>query len=162
MKGFRTFLLRGNVIDLAVAVVIGVAFNNIVHALVNDIITPLIAFVGGAPDFGKLTVHLGSTALSYGMFLNAVISFLVISAVVYFLLVAPVAKVVALTQRSKEATERPCPECLSTIPAMARRCMYCTAVVPPPPVTSTPAPVAARLRRSAGWLSQGAPKGTES
>ena len=162
MKGFRTFLLRGNVIDLAVAVVIGVAFNNIVHALVNDIITPLIAFVGGAPDFGKLTVHLGSTALSYGMFLNAVISFLVIAAVVYFLLVAPMAKVVAFSQRNREAAERPCPECLSTIPAKATRCMYCTASVPPPAVPGAPAPAAARPLRSAAWLSQGAPKGTES
>lgn len=162
MKGFRAFLLRGNVIDLAVAVVVGVAFNNIVHALVNDIITPLIAFAGGAPDFGKLRVHLGSSTLSYGLFLNAVISFLVIAAVVYFLLVAPMTKVVAFSQRRKEASERPCPECLSTIPAKATRCMYCTAPVSPVSPASQPPPVTARLRRSAAWLSQGAPKGTES
>jgi large conductance mechanosensitive channel len=162
MKGFRAFLLRGNVIDLAVAVVIGVAFNNIVHALVNDVITPLIAFAGGAPDFGTLKMHLGASTLSYGLFLNAVISFLVIAAVVYFLLVAPAAKVVAFTQRRKEATERTCPECLSTIPAKARRCMYCTAIVPPVSVTAPPEPVTARLRRSASWLSPGAAKGTES
>jgi large conductance mechanosensitive channel len=162
MKGFRTFLLRGNVIDLAVAVVIGVAFNNIVHALVNDVITPLIAFVGGAPDFGTLKLHLGASTLSYGLFLNAVISFLVIAAVVYFLLVAPAAKVVAFTQRRKEATERPCPECVSTIPAKASRCMYCTAKVPPVSVTVPPEPLTARVRRPATWLSPGAAKGTES
>lgn len=162
MKGFRTFLLRGNVIDLAVAVVIGVAFNNIVHALVNDIITPLIAFAGGAPDFSMLQVHLGATALSYGLFLNAVISFLVVSAVVYFLLVAPMAKVVAFTQRNREAAERPCPECLSTIPAKATRCMYCTVQVPPPEAAGPAAPATVSLRRPATWLSPGAPKGTGS
>lgn len=162
MKGFRTFLLRGNVIDLAVAVVIGVAFNNIVHALVNDVITPLIAFAGGAPDFGTLKLHLGATTLSYGLFLNAVISFLVIAAVVYFLLVAPAAKVVAFTQRRKEAAERPCPECLSTIPAKASRCMYCTATVPPVTVSAPPVPVTARLHQPAAWLSPGAGKGTGS
>ncbi len=161
MKGFRTFLFRGNVIDLAVAVVIGVAFNNIVHALVNDIITPLIAFAGGAPDFGQLKAHLGGSTLSYGLFLNAVISFLLISAVVYFLLVAPAAKVIAYTQRNKEATERSCPECLSTIPARATRCMYCTSPVPPVSSATSP-PATSRLRGAASWVSQGAPKGTGS
>ncbi len=101
MKGFRTFLLRGNVIDLAVAVVMGVAFNNIVQALVKDVITPLISAAG------------------------------VIAAVVYFLLVAPMSKVLAFSQRNKEAAERQCPECLSLIPYKASRCMYCTAALPP-------------------------------
>ncbi len=136
MKGFRAFLLRSNVIELAVAVVMGVAFNAIVQALVKYIITPLIAAAGGTPNFSALKVGIGSTTIDYGLLLNAVISFIIIAAVVYFLIVAPAGKVVAFSQRKKEATERPCPECLSTIPAKATRCMYCTAVVPP---TTAPA-----------------------
>jgi large conductance mechanosensitive channel len=132
MKGFRTFLLRGNVIDLAVAVVMGVAFNNIVQSLVKDIITPLIAAAGGTPNLGSLNVTIGGTAISYGLFVNAVITFLIIAGVVYFLLVAPMAKLLAFAQRKKEATERECPECLSLIPARATRCKFCTAVIPPP------------------------------
>jgi large conductance mechanosensitive channel len=131
MKGFRTFLLRGNVVDLAVAVVMGVAFNAIVQALVKYVITPLIAAAGGNPDFSKLSFGLGSTTIQYGLLLNAVISFVIIAAVVYFLIVAPMSKVVAYAQRKKEATERECPECLSMIPYKALRCMYCTATVPP-------------------------------
>ena len=131
LKGFKQFLLRGNVIDLAVAVVMGVAFNNIVQSLVRDVITPLIAAAGGKPHFGTLEFTLGTTTVPYGRFLNAVITFLVIAAVVYFLLVAPMAKVLAFAQRNKAAAERECPECLSTIPFKATRCMYCTATVPP-------------------------------
>jgi large conductance mechanosensitive channel len=131
MKGFRTFLLRGNVIDLAVAVVMGVAFNNIVQSMVRDIITPLIAAAGGKPRFGTLEFTLGTTTVPYGRFLNAVITFLIIAAVVYFLLVAPMAKVLAFAQRNKETAQRECPECLSTIAFKATRCMYCTAAVPP-------------------------------
>jgi large conductance mechanosensitive channel len=141
MKGFRTFLLRGNVIELAVAVVMGVAFNAIVQALVRYIITPLIAAAGGTPNFSALKVGIGSTTIDYGLLLNAVISFIIIAAVVYFLIVAPAGKVVAFSQRKKEATERQCPECLSTIPAKAIRCMYCTAALPP-----TTAPAAAPVR----------------
>jgi large conductance mechanosensitive channel len=131
MKGFRTFLLRSNVIDLAVAVVMGVAFNAIVQALVKYIITPLIAAAGGTPNFSALKVGIGSTTIDYGLLLNAVISFIIIAAVVYFLIVAPAGKVLAFSQRKKDATERQCPECLSTIPIKATRCMYCTAAVPP-------------------------------
>lgn len=137
MKGFKTFLLRGNVVDLAVAVVMGVAFNAIVQALVKDIITPLIAAAGGTPNFGSLAFRAGGTTIRYGMFLNAVISFLIIAAVVYFLLVAPMSKLLAFAQRKKEATERDCPECLSVIPAKATRCMYCTAAVLPAAQTPT-------------------------
>jgi len=148
MKGFRTFLLRGNVIDLAVAVVMGVAFNNIVQAVVKDIITPLIAAAGGSPDFGSLKFTIGTTTIKYGVFLNAVIAFLIIAAVVYFLLVAPMSKVMAFTQRNKEAAERECPECLSLIPYKASRCMYCTAALPPATATAatrtTTAPVTPR------------------
>ncbi|HUZ52474.1 MAG TPA: large conductance mechanosensitive channel protein MscL [Streptosporangiaceae bacterium] len=142
MKGFRTFLVRGNVIDLAVAVVMGVAFNAIVQALVKYIITPLIAAAGGTPNFSALKIGIGSTTIDYGLLLNAVISFIIIAAVVYFLIVAPAGKVMAFSQRKKEAIERECPECLSMIPVKASRCKYCTATVPP---TTTPtAPVAAR------------------
>jgi large conductance mechanosensitive channel len=131
MKGFRTFLLRGNVIELAVAVVMGVAFNAIVQALVKYVITPLIAAAGGTPNFSALKFGIGKTTIDYGLLLNAVISFIIIAAVVYFLIVAPAGKVMAFSQRKKEATERQCPECLSTIPVNATRCMYCTATVPP-------------------------------
>jgi large conductance mechanosensitive channel len=143
VKGFRTFLLRGNLVDLAVAVVIGVAFNAVVQALVNDLITPLISAVGGQPNFTKLTVKVGHATFSYGLFLNALISFVIIAAVIYFLVVAPVSKVLARITRKQEATERTCPECLSQIPIGATRCMYCTATVPPvtaPPATPSGSP----------------------
>ena len=139
MKGFRAFLLRGNVVDLAVAVVMGVAFNNIVQALVKDVITPLFAAAGGRPDFSKLQLSVGSTTVRYGLFLNAVIAFLIIATVIYFLLMAPMAKLVSFAQRKKEAAEKDCPECLSMIPAKATRCKYCTAVLPPATPSAVPA-----------------------
>ncbi len=131
MKGFRTFLLRGNIVELAVAVVMGVAFNNIVQAMVKNIITPLIAAAGGAPDFGGLKFTLGGSPIRYGLFLNAVIAFTIIASVVYFLLVAPMTRLLAFTERKRQLTERDCPECLSVIPAKATRCKYCTAVLAP-------------------------------
>ena len=141
MKGFRTFLLRGNLVDLAVAVVVGVAFNTVVQALVNNIITPLISSVAGKQSFSALVFHIGKAKFTYGLFLNALISFVIIAAVVYFLIVAPVAKVLAIMNRNKEATERPCPECLSQIPVAATRCKFCTATIPP---ARAPASAAAR------------------
>jgi len=131
VKGFRKFLLRGNLVDLAVAVVIGVAFNAVVLALVNYLITPLIAAIAGKPSFGSLKFMIGKTAIPYGLFLNALISFLIIAAVVYFLIVAPMARLISVTDRKKEATERECPQCLSQIPVAATRCKFCTATVPP-------------------------------
>ena len=131
MKGFRAFLLRGNIVDLAVAVVIGVAFNAVVQALVSDLITPLISAAVGQPQFQKLTFTLGKATFSYGLFLNALISFIILAAVVYFLVVAPINRLLAVTERKKEATQRECPECLQQIPINATRCMYCTANVPP-------------------------------
>ena len=139
MKGFRAFLLRGNVVDLAVAVVMGVAFNNIVQAMVKDIITPLIAAAGGRADFSTLQLTVGTTTVRYGLFLNAVIAFLIIATVIYFLLVAPMGKLVAFAQRKREAAEKECPECLSVIPAKATRCKYCTAVLPPASPAAVPA-----------------------
>jgi large conductance mechanosensitive channel len=131
MSGFRKFLMRGNLIELAVAVVIGVAFNAIVQALIADLITPLIAAIAGKPNFGNLTFTINHSEFKYGLFINALVSFVIIAAVVYFLIVAPMAKVMTIADRNKEATERPCPECLSDIPVEARRCKYCTAQVAP-------------------------------
>ncbi len=137
MKGFKTFLLRGNLVDLAVAVVLGVAFNTVVQALVTNIITPLISAIARKPNFGSLVVHIGKANFTYGLFLNALVSFVVIAAVVYFLVVAPVAKVLAIMNRNKEAAERDCPECLSKIPAAATRCKFCTAVISPAGVAAS-------------------------
>ena len=131
VKGFRQFLTRGNLIDLAVAVVIGTAFTALVAALVADLITPLIAAIAGKRDFSQLAFTVHNSTFKYGSFLNAALSFLIIAAVVYFLIVSPMAKVMSRINRHKEATERDCPECLSTIPIAASRCMYCTAQVAP-------------------------------
>jgi large conductance mechanosensitive channel len=131
MGGFRKFLFRGNLIDLAVAVVIGVAFNAVVQALIADLITPLIAAIGGKPNFSSLSFTVHKSLFHYGSFLNALISFVIIAVVVYYLIVSPAAKITDLTKRQKEATERDCPECLSSIPVKAKRCMYCTSEVPP-------------------------------
>lgn len=131
MKGFRQFLTRGNLIDLAVAVVIGTAFTALIAALVADLITPLIAAIGGKPNFSSLSFTVNHSKFSYGAFINALLTFLIIAAVVYFLIVAPVVRMTAHANRRKAATMRTCPECLSEIPVGATRCMYCTAVVPP-------------------------------
>jgi len=136
VKGFRDFITRGNLIDLAVAVVVGLAFTALVTAVVADLITPLIAAIGGQPDFGSLTFKIHHSTFKYGAFFNAVITFLIIAAVVYFLIVTPMAKITARFAGKVDATTRDCPECLSSIPIAATRCMYCTTVVTPqaPPV----------------------------
>jgi large conductance mechanosensitive channel len=131
VKGFRKFLMRGNVIDLAIAVVVGTAFTAVVTAVVQDLITPLIAAIGGKPNFGNLSFTVHHSTFAYGAFINALISFLIIAAVVYYLIVAPVAKVTARVERNKVATTRDCPECLSSIPAAATRCSFCTVSVTP-------------------------------
>jgi large conductance mechanosensitive channel len=131
VSGFKKFLLRGNLIDLAVAVVIGAAFGAIVTSLVKDLITPLIAAIGGQPNFSNLYFTVNKSKFAYGDFINALLSFLIIAAVIYFLIVAPVIKLTTRMARKQEATERQCPECLSEIPLKATRCMYCTAQVPP-------------------------------
>jgi large conductance mechanosensitive channel len=113
MGGFKKFLFRGNLIDLAVAVVVGVAFNAVVHALVTDLITPLITAVGGKPDFSRLFFIVNGSHFDYGSFLNQLVSFVVIAAVIYYLIVAPAARFTAIAQRDKVAAERDCPECLS-------------------------------------------------
>lgn len=136
MSGFRKFLMRGNLVDLAVAVVMGVAFNAIVQALIKDLITPLISAITGGKkpkDFAAYTFTMHGSTFHYGDFINALVSFAVIASVVYFLLVAPAAKLMTLTTRAKAATDRACPECLSQIPIGAKRCMYCASEVPPVP-----------------------------
>jgi large conductance mechanosensitive channel len=139
MGGFKTFILRGNLVDLAVAVVIGVAFGALVTALVGDLITPLIAAIGGQPDFANLTFTVNHSKFFDGAFINALISFVIIAAVIYFLVVTPVTKLLAMTAKAEVASEKDCPECLSKIPLAARRCMYCTTVVAPAegPATTT-------------------------
>jgi large conductance mechanosensitive channel len=125
-KGFRDFLLRGNVIDLAVAVVMGVAFNAVVAALVKDLVTPLIAAIVGKPDFGALSLTINGSRFPYGDFLNALISFVLVALAVYYAIVYPMNRLTARFKSKEPVTTRECPECLSTIPTGARRCAYCT------------------------------------
>ncbi|MHB1021938.1 MAG: large conductance mechanosensitive channel protein MscL [Acidobacteriaceae bacterium] len=128
LKGFRDFIMRGNVIDLAVAVIIGGAFGSIVKSLVSDIINPLIAAIVGKPDFSALVLHVNGGKITYGNFLNEVINFLMVAAAIYFFLVLPMNKLMARLKKPAEAaapTTKPCPECLSEIPLAARRCSHC-------------------------------------
>ena len=131
MKDFKEFLLRGNLVDTAVGIVIGLAFAAVITALVKDLITPLISAVFGKPDFGFLFFTINGSHFLYGDFLNALITFVLIAAVVFFLVVKPVN---ALMERRRtelpvESPTRPCPQCLSDIPEAARRCAFCTADV---------------------------------
>jgi large conductance mechanosensitive channel len=132
LKGFRQFVMRGNVIDLAVAVVIGGAFGAVVSALVTNIITPLIAAIVGKPDFSAFNVTINGAVISYGVFLNAAVGFLLVAAAVYFFMVAPMNAWKARAARNAtpaDPTSKKCPECLSEIPAAAKRCAFCTSVV---------------------------------
>ncbi|HXS43180.1 MAG TPA: large conductance mechanosensitive channel protein MscL [Solirubrobacteraceae bacterium] len=134
IREFRSFVLRGNLVDLAVAVVIGTAFGAVVSAFVKDIVTPLIAAVGGKRDFSGLDFTINGSRFAYGDFINAVTSFLISAAVVFFLVVKPANALMqrARTQRDVESETRTCPECLSEIPRAATRCSFCTTEVPPP------------------------------
>ncbi len=129
LNDFKAFILRGNVVDLAVAVVIGVAFKAIVDALVADFITPLVAAIGGKQDFSSLDFTINSSVFAYGHFLNQTISFLIIAAVVFFFVVTPVNALMARAKKEPpvDPTSKKCPECLSEIPLEARRCAFCTA-----------------------------------
>jgi large conductance mechanosensitive channel len=135
VKGFRDFITRGNLIDLAVAVVIGTAFTAIVTAIVKDLITPLIGAIWGTHTFESLDFKVHGSTFAIGDLINAILTFLIIAAVVYYLIVKPTAMLMARVHRDAKATTRDCPECLSTIPIAASRCMYCTVEVPP--VTQT-------------------------
>ncbi len=128
LKGFRDFILRGNVVDLAVAVILGVAFNAIVASLVGDVLNPLIAAVFGKPDFSRVILDINGGQIKIGNFLNAVISFLIVASVVYFAIVLPLNHLMArLKKPEPEAPPsiKTCPECLSEIPLAAKRCAHC-------------------------------------
>ena len=133
MKGFRDFVLRGNVVDLAIAVLIGAAFGALVKSFTDDMLTPLLGAFGGVRDFSALTFELNGSRFLYGSFINAVIAFLITAAVLYFLVVKPVNTLMARyrTQPEPTAPVRDCPECLSKIPVKASRCAFCTAAVVP-------------------------------
>jgi large conductance mechanosensitive channel len=128
VSGFKTFLLRGNVVDLAVGVVIGIAFGVVVTAFVKDLVTPLIAALVGKPDFSALTFTINNSKFTYGDFINAVLAFLIVAAVIYFLVVVPYTALVARSRKELPAdpTTKKCTECLSEIPIDARRCAFCT------------------------------------
>ena len=128
LKEFKAFLLRGNVVDLAVAVVIGIAFGAVITALVADIITPLIAAIFGSHDFSALTFTINNSTFLYGAFINAVVAFVLVAAAIFFVVVKPMNAMNA-RRAPAAATTRPCPECLSEIPLEARRCAFCTAEV---------------------------------
>jgi len=125
LKGFRDFVLRGIVVDLAVAVVIGVAFGAVVKTFVDNVITPIIAAIFGQPDFSGLSFTIGKGVFQYGLFINAVISFLLIAAAIYFVVMAPMNKLAELRARGADPTTKKCPECLSEIQYGARRCAFC-------------------------------------
>jgi large conductance mechanosensitive channel len=131
LKDFRQFILRGNLVDLATAVVIGAAFTAVVTALVRDLITPLVAAIGGKPNFSNLAFTINGSRFAYGDFLNALITFLIIAAVVFFLVIRPVNVLLArLRPEPKVGQEtHECPECLSDIPVAAKRCAFCTSPV---------------------------------
>ena len=133
LKGFRDFILRGNVVDLAVAVIMGTAFNAVVSQFVTSIITPLISATVGKPNFHDFVVHANGAVFTIGDLINAVISFLIIAAAVYFFLVLPVNALLNRFKKPIPSTPpqtRACPECLSDIPIAARRCSHCAQPVP--------------------------------
>ena len=129
LSGFKQFILRGNVVDMAVGVVIGAAFATVVSALTKDLLTPLIAAIAGKPDFSAITFTVHNSKFLLGDFINAVIAFLLVAATVYYFVVTPVNLLVARMHRSAapaDPTTKKCPECLSEIPIDARRCSHCT------------------------------------
>ena len=129
-QDFKAFLMRGNMVDLAVAVVIGAAFGAVVIALVSDFITPLIAAIAGSADFSALDFKVNGSTFKYGHFVNAVISFVTVAAAVFFFVIVPLNRLMARSRKEAPAdpTTKKCPECLSVIPLEARRCMCCTSV----------------------------------
>ncbi|MEU9886632.1 large conductance mechanosensitive channel protein MscL [Sphaerisporangium sp. NPDC051011] len=140
MGGFRKFLMRGNLVELAVAVVIGATFSGLVEAMVADLITPLIAAVTGGrqPDFSQYKFVVNGAEFKYGDFVNHMLTFLIIAAVIYWLVVMPMTRLIAFFDRDKKATEKQCPECLSDIPVDARRCAFCTAELQSVPAGDRP------------------------
>ena len=131
MKGFKQFLLRGNVVDMAVGIVIGAAFGTVVTGLVKDLLTPFIAAIVKQPDFSAFTFTINGSKFLYGEFINALLSFLIIASAVYFFVVLPMNALLARMKKEPPAdpTTKKCPECLSEIPIAARRCAFCTSVI---------------------------------
>ncbi len=133
MNGFKQFMLRGNVLDLAVAVVVGAAFSAVVTALVKDLLTPLIAALAGSPDFSAIAITVNGSKLLIGDFLNALIAFVTVGAAVYFFVVLPVNTLTARLRRGEappDPSTKKCPECMSEVAIAARRCAYCTSALP--------------------------------
>lgn len=127
IDGFKEFILRGNVLDLAVAVVVGAAFTTLVNSMVADLITPLIGAFGGVPDFSGLTFTINNSQFRYGLFINAIISFLIVAAVLYFMVIRPMNMLMArATPKMDEPEPAVCPNCLSVVPSNAKRCAACT------------------------------------
>jgi large conductance mechanosensitive channel len=131
---FRSFLLRGNVIDLAVAVVLAVAFGAVVTSLVEDLLTPLIGAIFGQPDFSALTFTINNSVFTYGNFINALLSFVLVAAAIFFVVMKPVNAMIARSrnQPPPDPTTMQCPECLSVVPINARRCAFCTSQLAAP------------------------------
>jgi len=131
LNGFKQFILKGNVVDLAVGVVVGVAFGSVVSALVKDIITPIIGAFGGTPDFSAFSFTINNSKFLVGDFINSLLSFAIISTIIYFFVVIPMNKLMAATRKEKplDPTTKKCPECLSVIPLDAKRCAFCTSVL---------------------------------
>ena len=132
MRGFKAFLLRGNVVDLAIGVVIGIAFAAVIGAFVKDLVTPLIAAIGGKPDFASLSFTINNSKFLYGDFINAALAFVIIAAVIYFFVVLPYTTLIERSRKEPPAdpTTKKCTECLSEIPKDARRCAFCSSPQP--------------------------------
>jgi large conductance mechanosensitive channel len=132
MDGFKKFILRGNVVDLAVGVVIGAAFNSVVSSFVKSFFTPIMSIISGNGRLSSLYISLGGAKISYGDFINALISFLIVAAVIYFFVVLPMNKLQELSRSGKsiDPTTKACPYCISEIPIKATRCAFCTATLP--------------------------------
>jgi large conductance mechanosensitive channel len=132
LNGFKAFLLRGNVVDLAVGVVIGVAFGSVITGFVKDLVTPLISAIGGQPDFSALYFTINKSKFLYGDFIDLLIAFVIIAAVIYFFVVLPFTALMARSRKEPPAdpTTKKCTECLSEIPKDARRCAFCTSPQP--------------------------------
>lgn len=131
LKGFKQFILRGNVVDLAVGVVIGASFGTVVTSLVKDIFTPFISAIFKSPDFSGLAFTINGSNFMYGNFLNALIAFIIVAVVVYFFVVTPINTLISKTRREKplDETTKKCIYCLSEIPIEAKKCAYCTSVI---------------------------------
>ncbi len=131
MAGFKNFIMRGNLVQLAVAVVIGTQFSELVKQFVSSFVDPLLSLIGGTPSFADLVFKTGKATFTYGQFLTEALTFLISALVVYYVMVVPVSRLLQLIDRNKTATSRDCPECTTSVPVAARRCPQCTAEIAP-------------------------------